>query len=255
MSDKTVDSSQAGNGSEGQPTPQFQNQPDVQPNSQPQGSNLRDEVTNILKELGYAGDLNAAIERQIQSTKDRRFANLDKVTGRVDDLESQIARYDALIKGGMSKDDALFRMKVEDAISKQPTSGSTNSPAFGGQTDDWWVRTQRSLLSVAGVSENDPGFAEFVRSKRFPSHQVYIDELEGWLKNRRQGTPTNGALNMSGQASGAAGSQSDQATLRANYERELAEIPRGRYERVIALKNKYRQLGFDPNSLGTENQK
>lgn len=248
MTDKPVESgNQEGGSSEATPSPEFQSPDNVQQTSQtPSSDNLRSTVEQVLKDMGLT-DLDQRIERTIQSTKDRRFSQLNEIGGRVDELEANVTRFRELTSKGMSDEDALWRMRTEQFMQsqqQQATPGQTNQPQFG-KPRDWWVTAQSELLKSAGVPENDPAVAEFARSKKFNSPEAYLSELAGFVGQRLSGNQTSGALNMSGgNATPPAGA--NLARLKQQYQEERAKIPRGSSLEYSNLRAKYRQLGYDP---------
>lgn len=248
MTDIPVESGNQEAGSEGaSPSPEFQTPDSVQQTSQtPPAGDLRSTIESVLKDMGLT-DLDQRIERGIQSTKDRRFSQLNEIGGRVDELETSIGRYNQLRQSGQSHDDALWRLRTEQFMQsqqQQATPGQPNQPQFG-KPRDWWVTAQSELLKSAGVPENDPAVAEFARSKKFNSPEAYLSELAGFVGQRLSGNQTSGALNMSG-GSATPPAGANLARLKQQYQERLAKVPRGQVKMLTDLRAEFRKLGYDP---------
>lgn len=108
--------------------------------------------------------LKRLVEQQWQSGKDSRIA---KLTGKVDDFENRLARLQELTGKGMSQEDALWRMKVEDSLAAQPgapqaaapQAGTASQPTAPGFDYD-------AFLRAAGIDPNDPEVTALVRQGR-----------------------------------------------------------------------------------------
>ncbi|HEX7975667.1 MAG TPA: hypothetical protein VF498_14750, partial [Anaerolineales bacterium] len=104
------------------------------------------------------------VERQWQSGKDSRIA---KLTGKVDDFESRLARFKELQSSGMSEMAAKEFMKLESQIAQSqpdvPQTGASPTPQPGsqGQATDSFDRA--AFLRQAGIDPNDPEVTALVR--------------------------------------------------------------------------------------------
>jgi len=121
------------------------------------------DVETIVKDLKTYID--ERFERGNQSIKDRR---IQQISNQLDDFESQLAEFKKLTKEkGLSEDDALWRMRVEQRLGKQseePKPGKQEvSPAS--------VETQ-ALLKQLGLDANSPEVANVLRESEDPASQI-----------------------------------------------------------------------------------
>ena len=151
---------------DGLPEPNISATPEGQPLDQAGGSAV---TLEAIEEL---------VKREVQSMKDSRLGKFDT---RLDDLEGAVAKYEALQKQGLSKDQALNKMQGDkelDDMKSQLTSllaGKVPAESTGVGSQNWKSR-RASILSEAGIEGNDPRFIEFMKQK-FSSYDDMNDKL------------------------------------------------------------------------------
>lgn len=108
--------------------------------------------------------LKRLVEQQWQSGKDSRIA---KLTGKVDGFEAQLARLQELMGKGLSQEDALWRMKVEDSLATQPEIPQAAAPKAGTATPPPAPGFDLdAFLKAAGIDPNDAEVTAMVRDGR-----------------------------------------------------------------------------------------
>ena len=123
-------------------------------------------------------DFQAALDKKVQSVKDVRFGRMET---EVKDLRGAIAKYDSLVKQGLSPDQAVAQMEGEDKMSKLESqvasllSGNKPVPSAGAGEQDW-AGKQASILENAGIDKSDPRVVELLRASG--SKQEFIANLE-----------------------------------------------------------------------------
>ena len=150
-------------GGQGLPTPAPSATP-VAPTSAVDESLKAELRTFITEEVKRAG----------QSVKDKRIAQLQ---GSVDDFEARLTRLQELTKTGMSQEQALTWMKVQDLANPQQQQPAPIPPQG---TDDYL----KTFLAATGLSDRDPGVLDVLYRVSDPLAQV--KELSDLASKKRQ---------------------------------------------------------------------
>ena len=150
-------------GGQGLPTPAPSATP-VAPTSAVDESLKAELRTFITEEVKRAG----------QSVKDKRIAQLQ---GSVDDFEARLTRLQELTKTGMSQEQALTWMKVQDLANPQQQPPAPIPPQG---TDDYL----KTFLAATGLSDRDPGVLDVLYRVSDPLAQV--KELSDLASKKRQ---------------------------------------------------------------------
>ena len=162
------------------PTPTIEDLPDSPIAGTPAGQSLDQAASSAVdfEKLLSHPDFQAALDKKVQSVKDVRFGKMET---EVNDLRGAIAKYDSLVKQGMSPDQAVAQMEGEDKMSKLEKQVASllggNKPdvsAGAGATD--WAGKQASILDNAGIDKNDPRVVELLRTAS--SKQDFVTKLE-----------------------------------------------------------------------------
>lgn len=143
-----------------------------------QDSNQAGGSSVSLEDILASPKLQELIDKQVQSKTDSR---LGKYGTRLDVAEEAIAKYDALVDGGMSKPEAKARIKSDKENDdlrerlKVLEGGNIVEPStgVGGQS---WGEKQQTILDKAGVAKDDPRITELLRDSS--DKQDFIAKLE-----------------------------------------------------------------------------
>jgi hypothetical protein len=127
-----------------------------------------------LKNPEVASILDDLVSRKMQGEKDRRINKQEK---RMDGFAEQLARFQELTKRGLSEDDAMFRMKVEQqlALNDQSSSkpaGEVPEQKAVGTANDPAMATATALLEKEGLA-NDPEWTTILREQK-PTGIAYL---------------------------------------------------------------------------------
>ena len=167
-----------GNGADGQPT---------QSGSEPKASPSFDVEAWAV---GLDAKLDELVEKKVQSFKDKRF---DRLTGKVDDFSSQLAEFKKLTESGLSEDDALWRMKVEQKLNEAPQEGTQGKAGSSGASVD-----TQAILKEMGLDENTPEVANILREKKDIASQLVAFAQLSATHQSRSSTPNPAAVQPSG---------------------------------------------------------
>jgi len=233
--DQTQESSQPGDAGE-LPTPSFSGSGDSSTSeSDAIVSKLRSALLDELKPV-----IQQTIEKQVQSTKDKRIAKIEGRLGMLAELEEQ---------GATIPDNLKQEMRFRDLEER------LTRPAQPAQSVDNGLSTQKQAVTDAiaeltkyGLDSNDAGFIELLRGK-------YANRAEFDLKVQRfvvgklaPPKPANPAdIVQSPVTAGATGKNPD--ALKSEYIKEM-QANRGNKAAIKALQEKYKRQGFDPGSVG-----
>jgi hypothetical protein len=109
------------------------------------------------------------VERRTQSTKDKRIS---KLQGAVDGFESKLAKLDELMQSGLSKNEALWRMKVEDRLEQGLPAEQTTEPVGKQARETSESDVIEAVLKASGLEANSPEVTEILRSTDDPMEQI-----------------------------------------------------------------------------------
>jgi len=159
---------------EGQPTPKIAGDPAGQSYEQAGSSAV------TLSDVLASPELQDYIKKEVQSKTDSRLGTYGT---RLDSVEGAIAKYDALVDGGMSKPEALAKMQGDQRLHdlelevQALRGGNVVVPSPGGGEKPWGER-QQAILKNAGVQPDDARLTEFLKANTFKNHNEYIDALD-----------------------------------------------------------------------------
>ena len=122
--------------------------------------------------------LRAIVREELQSIKDVRIG---KSETRLDNLESAVAKYEALQSQGLSKDQALNQMQgereLQDIKAKlDSVLGDNKAVPSTGVGEKSWGERQQAILDNAGIDKNDSRIVELLRASK--SKQGFLADLE-----------------------------------------------------------------------------
>ena len=226
MTDETqLESSQPGD--EGElPTPSFSSEgvSSTSSGADVSVSNLRSALLEELKPL-----IQQTIEKQVQSTKDKRIAKIEGRLGLLADLEEQGATIPENVKQEMR-----FR-DLEERLT-QPTQPAP--PVDAGTSQKAAVTEAIAELSKYGLSPNDPAFIELLRGN-YPSKDAFDAKVQRHIVGKLAPPPPASPAGIV-QAPVTKGAQP------ADLQREFDVKAKGlRSIDLINLKMEYRRKGLD----------
>jgi hypothetical protein len=164
------------------------------------------------------------VQAATQSVKDKRIAKLLNTN---DGFESRLARLEELTSRGMSKEDALWRMQVEDALQPAP------SEPVGKQATT--ANTEEALLSQLKLDANDP---EVVKLLREDDVATRIAGIAALAVQRSQVVPNPAAVLQT-----APGIQEPSKTLAEQYQEALSKATPGS-EGMLQIRREFRKKGL-----------
>jgi hypothetical protein len=152
-----------------------------------------------------------AVERKWQSGKDKRIAGL---TGKVDEFGAQLTRLSELQKAGMSQEDAIWRMRVEDALfAQQPEATPGGNPPQSVPTPQAASANATALLNALGLDANSADVVAVLRETNDFATQAA--RFAGLAQKAKQApAPNPAAVQVTGSGANASGEDVDTLTAR-----------------------------------------
>lgn len=178
--------------------------------------------------------LQEALERKVQSVKDRRFAEQER---EISGFRQQLAQLERLQGAGMSRDLALTFMENDARLkdleqrvtpSTQGVSGVPTPQPGGAKSVD-----ADTFLKAVGVDPSDPEVTELYRAGNVTPETL----LQFVVKKKASPTASPAQVMPTGAGS------SVKEDLMARYKQEVMALPPGQLR--IDLRNRYRQQGLD----------
>ena len=162
------------------PTPTIEDLPDAQVAGDQAGQSYEQAAGSAvtLENILASPELEAYVDKVVKQKQDVR---LGKYGTRLDEAESAIAKYEALIAGGMTSEGAKAKIKVDkeldDKIAKLDSliSGNAVAPSPGGGEKSW-AEKQATILDNSGIAKDDPRIVELLRTAS--DKQDFIEKLE-----------------------------------------------------------------------------
>ena len=234
MSDNVLESGQP-SGVQGQPSPA--------PSGGGVSSTSPVDVDALAEALAKNQKFLDLLNRSTQSVKDKRFSSIEKEQG---SLKSQLTRVLELTKRGLTEEDALFRVRVEDALLAQdapqeatpvpPQSPPGSGPGVAGD------ETARVLIEGLGLDPNSAEVLQVLRDHPADIRNQIAKFAE--LSARRKASPPPNPAAVLPTAAGAPVSAGSELS---DIDRQLAALKaRPRYQidkaEYDALLGKRRQL-------------
>lgn len=146
---------------------------DGQPGEPNQGDSSGTAQTSAIDYTALAEALRPFISEEVgkrqQSLKDKRVLKLDeKVSG----FEAQLAKLAELEQRGIPREDAIWRMRVDEALAGQGNVGDA-SPDDGDGTPSKVVSADMEpVLGIMGINPNAAEVAQILRETSDPIQQV-----------------------------------------------------------------------------------
>jgi len=237
MSDETqLESSQSGE--QELPTPSF---------SDSGGSSTSSGADEIVSKL--LPQLEQIIERKVQSTKDKRISEIEKVLGGRDKILAELEASGVEIPKDVRSE---LRMRdLEERLSQQAVQPAKVRDD-GSSTQKAAVTDAIAELNKYGLDPNDAGFIGLLRGK-YTNRAEFDLAVSKHVVNKLAPQPAPSPAGLT-QAPAAARSTNSGNDIIAAYEKELAAIPRGSahtYQRS-QLKSKYRNLAKEKGFIFNE---
>ena len=204
--------------------------------------------TSIDALIGKVGELEARTNG-LQSVK-------DKTSATVSDLKARIAEYEQL-KERLGPDGALNQMEQRQNFAseqnelrqtlaeiKQQLSGSVSTQLVGNEASGT-MNAAKAIeeLSSRDLNANDPEFIKLVNAG------LTQDKLNAYIVNKtRPQSPASIAGAVPEPARGGA-QKTNPGEMKAEYIQEVQNA-RGNRNAIKAIQERYKELGFDPGSVG-----
>lgn len=187
------------------------------------------DVNAIVEQV--VSQLDEILDRKLQSTKDRRFADVEKVMAALNEQGGDVkkaARQLAI--------DQLLEQQGQ--VSQQPVRGGTEVEDF----DERYA----GILAKHSIAPDDSELAQFVSSNKFGSQKAFLDALREQavrLKSKRekQEKPVTAASLGAGSGGAPLGEKSETELLE-DYRKEMYAA-RGKPNDLRAVKAKYKEKG------------
>lgn len=174
------------------------------------------------------------VERQTQSTKDKRIA---KLQGAVNGFETQLAEFEQLTKGGLSRDVAMRLMNLQnpretDEVELEPVSQQSSA----GKQDNVASSVDSDTLEAIGLDPNSPEVTNLLR------RNASLEDYVGLVVKSKKAKPTpqpGGVMPSPGQSSPNFSEELDEITEQLN---RLYQNPRSNQKQINELLGKQSQL-------------
>ena len=235
------ESSQPGEAEE-LPTPTFSGQGDSSTSEGADAivSKSRSELLDELKPF-----IQETIERQVQSTKDKRISKIEKSMGRLG-LLAELEEQGATIPDNL-KQEMRFR-DLEERLEQPAQPAPVRDDGSSQQRQA--VTEAIAELNKYNLSSNDPGFIELLRGQ-YPSRQAFDLKVKDYIIGKVvPPKPANPSDVVQSPSTSRAVDNNNPAKLEADYQKELSNIAqtmRGdeKIRAIANLKVKYREAGLN----------
>jgi TolA-binding protein len=136
------------------------------------------------------------LDRRMQSIKDRRIAKQEQ---QLTEFQTKLERLEQLQKQGMSRDQALDRMTLEERLAALESRESSSRPGQDVPKTSPQSASVEAFLSAVGVDFNSPQVTQYLRSgDTSPEGMVrFVTEVKG--KAKPQPNPAQVAPPSTGQ--------------------------------------------------------
>jgi hypothetical protein len=233
MAENQLESSPSGEEAE-LPTPSFS---DSGASSTSTGAD--DIVSKLLPKLEQM------IERKVQSTKDKRISEIEKVLGGRSKILAELES-----DGVNIPQDVRTKMEIREL--REQIAGQSPQPAqanVDGSTQQKAAVTEAiAKLSEFGLSSNDPAFIELLRGKyanRDAFDKAVLSHVVGKLAPQKPPNPAD--VVQSPARSGATDKSLD--ALKSDYLKDIAGARGKGYQFGDAIKEKYRKQGLNVDEI------
>jgi TolA-binding protein len=208
----------------------------VTPNPEPSPQNPGGASAVDLKALQEALGpiISQEVDRRLQSQKDKRFAKLE---GKVDETRALLERYENLRSKGMNQEDALFRLKVEDALLVPQEVQDAPSAARQTVSDRQPAAPELAgeVLEMLGLDADD---VKTLQNRGASLNDYFTRAVD--KRKAAQAPPNQAAVLPTG---GGSPGQTSEEQLKADYQREISREGLSRSER-LNIRDKYRRKGL-----------
>jgi len=176
----------ANDGNQVEPTPKIEGNPSPQISGDQGGQGLSQAGGQSVdfSALQKDPEFNAFIEKMVQSKQDSRLGKYDTRLEKLEgSQEATIAKYEALVGSGMTKEQAVDRMKLDKDIAdlrafrESIQGGDAPSQPSAGTGEKPWTERQASILEEAGIRKDDRRLSDLLKQNTFASHEEYLKVL------------------------------------------------------------------------------
>ena len=175
--------------------------------------------------------------RGLQSANDKNKAATSREVGQ---LKEQFTRMKGYLDRYPDPDEAARQMAIDDLIGGTPQAQFTQVPATPPQVSGGQPATpgiDAELLALLGVGPSDPHFVA-----EMASGKSAMEAAKAVARAKQQAAPPSPAGIMP--TGGSAPATTQKAALQAAYDKEVAQVRRGDWSGIEALKAKYRSKGL-----------
>jgi hypothetical protein len=216
------------------PTPQFSEKGDSST------SGGADEIVSKL-----LPQLEQIIERKVQSTKDKRISEIEKVLGGRSKILAELEEAGVPITKEVR---AEMRIRELEERLNQPQSQPAPASVDGSTQQKAAVTEAIAKLSEYGLSSNDPAFIELLRGKYANRDAFDKAVLSHVVTKIAPPKPANPADVVQSPARAGATEKSKEA-LQSDYLKEMAGARGKGYQVGDAIKEKYRKQGLNVDEI------
>ena len=232
-----------------EPTPQIEGNPGPNISGDQGGQGLSQASGQSVDLSAFKDELLDAVKREVQSVKDTR---LGKHETRLDDIEGTLSRYESLLAGGMSKEQAQDRMRLDKKLSdlEQAVTGQAPSQPSAGTGEKLVTERQASILEKAGIDLSDRRLRDFWNENVFPNNDAYIKALDeaavGWQQaDARKPQPSTGTVAPTAPSV----PTGDGTYTKEKYQTDMLAA-RGKPNELARIKAAARADGVDVDNIG-----
>jgi len=193
-------------------------------------------LSSVLKPV-----IEEAVERSLQSTKDKRFSKLERGESAIKEALAELRNAGVVIPPEIERD-----FKTRDYIDERIAAGlnkSAPAPSDNGMSRDVAMQRANSILEKFGIQPNDPELAALWLTKK------YVDNPDGYVqmlddvtnlaaKRVRQPNPQSGQ-----EAALRGGSPAPAGDLKAEYDAKAKSLV-GNVDAIAQLRSEYRKKGL-----------
>ena len=216
------------------PTPSFSGSGDSSPSGGADEivSKIRSALLEDLKPV-----IQQTIERQVQSTKDKRIADIEKKMGRLG-LLAELEEQGATIPENLKQEMRFRDLEERLTQSTQPAQSRDDGSSQQKQA----VTEAIAELSKHGLDTNDAGFIQLLRGQyknRAEFDLAVTRHVVAKLAPQKAASPADV---VQAPATGGVAGKSVEA-LTSDYQKEMLAAKRGDKTAIRAIKDKYIKLG------------
>jgi hypothetical protein len=184
--------------------------------------------------------LEPLIDKKVQSVKDKRFSEIEKVLGGRDRMLAELEASGVTIPKEVRQEMRL--RELEERLTQSPAQPA--QPRDDGSSQATAAVTEAiAELKGNGLTTDDPAFIEILRG-RYASREAFDLQVQRYINQKlRPAKPANPADVV--QSPARMGAQDNDSTLRAEYEKRKAALPRGNVRAISNLQAEFRKKGLD----------